>query len=598
MKRIGISVMVFALLAVSAALAGQNEWTKIGLDGTSVYGFVTVPGSPSTLYATTSAGLQKSEDGGFSWNALSLGVQGAVGSIAVDRSDPATLYATVNSGSPYSSGPADGIYRSVDAGATWSRVYTPAASADGFGKVFAIVSTDAAVIAAIHEQAGCVLDFCVAAIGSVLRSTDRGVTWHRGSPNFRGRVFVADPSDGSTVYAGAENSGSVFTGYGGGGVYRSSDGGATWVLALRGSLIGSLAIDPSDSRTVYAADNLNGVYKTTDGGATWENVSEEPIRRLAIDPTNRAVLYGAGDGGAFLQSGDGGRSWFRPGGLNDLAYTVAGDDADPARILVGAEFGLYEYRRATGACAEDETTLCLNDGRFRASVVWRTSDGRGGDGQAVGLTADTGYFWFRTPSDVELAVKVLSGPTPGSFWVFGGALTDVEYTIRVEDTQTGQAHGYHNALGRMSSFADTSAFPARADAESVEIEAVALESAAGDASLGATYPCTAGPATLCLHGGRFRVEVAWQTGDGRTGTGTAVSLTPETGYFFFFDPSNVELVIKVLDGRPIDGHFWVFYGALSDVAYTITVTDTETGIARTYSNPLGSLASVGDTKAF
>ena len=598
MKTVSVAVLMSTLLAVSAARANQGEWTLIGLAGTSVYGLVTVPGSPSTLYATTSAGLQRSEDGGLSWNPLSLGVQGAVGSIAVDRTDPATLYAAVNSGSPYSSGPADGIYRSSDGGASWSRVYTPPASENGFGKVSAIVSTDAAVIAAVHEQGGCVLDFCIAAIGSVLRSTDRGETWQTGSPNFRARVFVADPRDGSTIYAGAETSGSVFTGYGGGGVYRSSDGGATWWLALRGSLIDSLAIDPFDSRTVYASNNLNGVYKTTDGGATWENVSEQPIRRLAIDPTNRAILYAAGDGGHFLQSGDGGRSWFRPGGLNDLTYTVASDGADPARILVGAQFGLYEYRRATGACSADETTLCLNDGRFRTSVVWRTSDGRGGDGHAAGLTADTGYFWFRTPSDVELAVKVLSGPAPGSFWVFGGALTDVEYTIRVEDTQTGQAHGYHNALGRMSSFADTSAFPAQADSEPVEIEEQLALPEAGTTYPGAASPCSSGPTTLCLNGGRFRVEVAWLTSDGRTGTGTAVSLTPETGYFYFFGASNVELVIKVLDGRPVDGHWWVFYGSLSDVAYTINVTDTETGILKTYTNALGSLASVGDTKAF
>ena len=57
-------------------------------------------------------------------------------------------------------------------------------------------------------------------------------------------------------------------------------------------------------------------------------------------------------------------------------------------------------------------------------------------------------------------------------------------------------------------------------------------------------------------------------------------------------------MIKVLDARSINGRFWVFYGALSDVQYTITVTDTESGAVRTYENPQGRLASVADTSAF
>ena len=57
-------------------------------------------------------------------------------------------------------------------------------------------------------------------------------------------------------------------------------------------------------------------------------------------------------------------------------------------------------------------------------------------------------------------------------------------------------------------------------------------------------------------------------------------------------------MIKVLDARAVNGRFWVFYGALSNVGYTITVTDTETGDAKTYRNELGSFGSVGDTAAF
>jgi hypothetical protein len=106
--------------------------------------------------------------------------------------------------------------------------------------------------------------------------------------------------------------------------------------------------------------------------------------------------------------------------------------------------------------------------------------------------------------------------------------------------------------------------------------------------------CTASATDLCLNAGRFQAAVAWQDFQGRTGAGQAVPLTADTGYFWFFDPANAELVVKVLDERSLNGDFWVFYGALSDVQYTLTVT----GRVRTYVNSLGHLASAGDTSAF
>ena len=109
--------------------------------------------------------------------------------------------------------------------------------------------------------------------------------------------------------------------------------------------------------------------------------------------------------------------------------------------------------------------------------------------------------------------------------------------------------------------------------------------------------CQPSATALCLAGGRFRVEAHWRTLTGN-GPGQAVALTPDTGYFWFFDPANVEVILKVLDGRSVNQHFWVFYGALSDVDYDLTVTDTVTGATRRYTNPPGNLASVADTTAF
>ena len=104
--------------------------------------------------------------------------------------------------------------------------------------------------------------------------------------------------------------------------------------------------------------------------------------------------------------------------------------------------------------------------------------------------------------------------------------------------------------------------------------------------------------TLCLSDSNYTVTVHWATTDGRSGSGNAIPLTSDTGYFWFFSNTNVELVVKVLDARGINGYHWVFYGALSDVSYTITIRNRLTGVTRTYTNPQGRQASVADTSAF
>lgn len=110
--------------------------------------------------------------------------------------------------------------------------------------------------------------------------------------------------------------------------------------------------------------------------------------------------------------------------------------------------------------------------------------------------------------------------------------------------------------------------------------------------------CVEDATTLCLNDGRFRVQVEWTDFKGQSGDGMAVPQTGDTGAFWFFGEDNLELVVKVLDGRPINGKFWVFYGALSSVRYEITVTDTTTRKRAVYENPLGNLGSLADTAAF
>ncbi|MDE2690285.1 MAG: hypothetical protein OXI49_07190 [Acidobacteriota bacterium] len=106
-----------------------------------------------------------------------------------------------------------------------------------------------------------------------------------------------------------------------------------------------------------------------------------------------------------------------------------------------------------------------------------------------------------------------------------------------------------------------------------------------------------GDDVLCL--GHFDVQVEWRTSDGRTGRGMAEKLTAESGYFWFFEPANIEMVIKVLDGCAIDGHFWVFAAGLTDVEVTTTVHDRRNGARKTWVSPLDRLFEpIRDTGTF
>ncbi|MFL6198897.1 MAG: choice-of-anchor Q domain-containing protein [Thermoanaerobaculia bacterium] len=99
--------------------------------------------------------------------------------------------------------------------------------------------------------------------------------------------------------------------------------------------------------------------------------------------------------------------------------------------------------------------------------------------------------------------------------------------------------------------------------------------------------CLPGPTRLCLQDGRFAVTVRW-TAQGSSGTGRTVPLTADTGAFWFFDPANLEMTVKVLDGCSLDGHYWVFVSGLTDVAVEIAVEDTRTGNTWTHSHAAGT----------
>ncbi len=304
----------------------------------------------------------------------------------------------------------------------------------------------------------------------------------------------------------------------------------------------------------------------------------------------------------------------------------------PVTVTPGAVLRNLDFTLSGPYC---ERGLCLAGDRFRVSVRWEDFDVGGGTGSPEQLTTDAGTFWFFDPDNVELVVKVLDACVEpfNHFWVFAAGLTNVATELVVLDTWTLERHSYVNPLGNaFELIRDTTAFSCELPAAEPAILAAQDESegeelarqtrrelegrlellAAGE--IGASEPaiegaadplgdagCAPGTTTLCLRGGRFQVESSWRTAAGDLGVGQAVTLTDDSGYFWFFGDDNVEAIVKVLDacGLPSFRNFWVFAAGLTDVEVTLQVTDTVSGEVREYVNPLGTpFLAIQDTDAF
>lgn len=110
-------------------------------------------------------------------------------------------------------------------------------------------------------------------------------------------------------------------------------------------------------------------------------------------------------------------------------------------------------------------------------------------------------------------------------------------------------------------------------------------------------PCVDSKETLCLlNDNRFKVEVDWSSSS-ESGAGQVISSSNDTGTFYFFNPNNTDLLVQLLNACSNNDHFWVFAQAQTNVEFALTVTDTETGTIRSYSNP-DAFEPILDTSAF
>ena len=251
-------------------------------------------------------------------------------------------------------------------------------------------------------------------------------------------------------------------------------------------------------------------------------------------------------------------------------------------------------------CLADGDSLCLLGGRFRVEAIFKNQHAGGatGAGHAVTSSDRTGYFWFFNPNNLELVVKMLPGGTVnGHSWLFYGALSDVEYWVVATDLETGATSTYYNPPAEICGQADVQAFPE--PGEIAASGALELPAAPVTRPRGAGI-CVPDADTLCLLDGRFAVDVSWSSQhDGSSGVGTAIQPLSgdQTGFFWFFNAANIELIVKMIDGTSVNGKFWFFYGALSDVEYDLSVTDLATGATASYHNDPGNICGVGDIQA-
>jgi photosystem II stability/assembly factor-like uncharacterized protein len=621
---------------------GGTTWTKLVERTGALYPLALDGALPGRVYAgAEDVGLLASSDAGQHWQAAPGFVPLTVFDVAADSRTAGTLYATVKAQpSNFVLSPVPKLARSQDGGATWTSwvprdpggatvflrdlIVDPFAAGSLYSNSYSLLhsmdggttwSTTGSFPAGFGGAVSVAVDplhagvlFAVGPAGQggggiVLRSADGGQSWSTVlSPGCCGpylNAVLVDPASPEAIFAG------------GNGLLRSVDGGQAWVAVGAGLPLGNQGIfrmQSDASHNLYAelspsGPGLHTLYRSTDRGATWNAVDAglpagTQVNDLLADPLGTA-LYAGTSNGVFVTM-DGGAHWAAgsDGLISTYVTRLAAGPAHSGVLYAATQGGLAVSPPPAKTCMASDGVLCLAGGRFAARVTWSLADGSGGAAHAAALTDGSGGFWFFSPESLELTVKTIDGRAlNGHFWLYGGALTDVGYTLTVTEVATGRERTYSNLPGRFASFADTEAFAVSAAslAGSSFASSSPARVSAGLAAATAGALCVPAADTLCAADSRFAVRVTWSLPGLANQSAGAVPLFGSTGAFWFFTPQITELTVKVLDGRTLNGHFWVFLGGLSGVAYTATVTDTATGASKQYAHPAGTVGSVADT---
>src|SRR5260221_9620776 len=345
---------------IDKAIVDAFKWRSVGpLRGGRSIAVSGVKGRPREAYfGAVGGGLWKTLDGGLSWNPVTDGQikSSSVGAVAVSESNPDVVY--IGMGESCIRGNimgGDGLYKSTDAGKTWTHI--------GFSDSEAISKIR---IHPTNPDIAFVADFGRYGKDSdergVFKTADGGKTWKK--VLFKnGKTGAADVEidrkNPNVVYAAMWEAYRVeyqmSSGGPGSGLYKSTDGGETWKELTRTGglpqgLYGkiSIALTAADSNRVYALveNDKSGLYSSDDAGATWKLVNEaRSVRQRAFyythafaDPTNKDVVYMLNT--SAFRSTDGGKNLVQIGqGTHGDNHDLWIDPDDPSHVILGNDGG-------------------------------------------------------------------------------------------------------------------------------------------------------------------------------------------------------------------------------------------------------------------
>lgn len=329
----GISKTAYGVTVVRLE---DEQWVGLG-DPTYFSHFVLDPVDPARIYAGYANGIYKSVDRGEHWTEVRLFTADIVRDLEVDPLDNDVVFAGVTAVGTGGTG----VYRSANRGNTWTQVV-----GDASVSTLAIDPLDSTVV-----YAGTVGGTYAGDAQGVLKSQDSGSNWAPANLGLASLEIVdiqVRPDAPETLYASTE-----------GGLHRSDNGGDTWYLYENGlpsgSLVLSLAIDPRNPSTVYAATLGDGVFKSDDGGGTWSasntGITVLTAEHVVINPADTAFVYAATSEGVF-RSMDRGVSWalipsdgvFWRGDVGVLGFSAA-EPAVLHALFSSGSTGARIYRR-------------------------------------------------------------------------------------------------------------------------------------------------------------------------------------------------------------------------------------------------------------